>query len=40
MKWINKTEISNEKVMFGMLLSFFGGFTFAYLHWGKGVPWI
>jgi hypothetical protein len=40
MTWRNKKEVKNQEVVIAIIVSIIAGFTWAYLHWGLGVPWI
>ncbi len=38
MKWKDKKQVKNWEVIFMMIISMLAGFTWAYLYWGKGIP--
>ena len=38
-KWSERKQVKNIDIIILTILSCFAGFIWAYLHWGKGIPW-
>jgi hypothetical protein len=38
-KFMKRKQVTNEEIIFGMILSCIAGFVWAYLHWGLKIPW-